>query len=57
MIIKEKGELICECNECGSTEYAGTLEFMPFIDELKDKGWKIKKDGEEWTHTCPDCQD
>lgn len=57
MIRKDKGELVAECNECGEEEYAGTLDFADFIADLKDKGWKIRKDDEagEWTHTCASC--
>jgi len=53
------GEHVCECNECGETAYAGTLEFRPFVADLKANGWKITKDDEadEWLHTCPECQD
>jgi hypothetical protein len=55
VIRTEKGELIAECSECGEEHYGGTLEFRDFIDELKDLGWKIKKDGDEWTHICEGC--
>jgi hypothetical protein len=55
MIRRDSGELMAECDDCGSPEYAGTLEFREFVDELKAMGWKIRKDGEEWTHTCPTC--
>lgn len=55
-IRKDDGELVAECNECGMSEYGGTLEFREFVDQLKESGWAIRKDGDEWTHTCPDCE-
>ena len=57
MIRKEKGEFIAECEECG-TEHAGGVidQWSEFIADLKENGWKIAKDQDEWTHTCPDCQ-
>lgn len=51
------GELVCECNECGSEVYGGTLNFREFVADLKDQGWKIGKDEDGWSHTCPDCQE
>ena len=55
MIHKEQGELVAECEDCGISEYAGTLEFREFVEHLKDAGWKISKDGEEWIHRCQEC--
>lgn len=55
MIYKEDGELVAECNDCGTHEYGGTLEFREFVQSLKDLGWRISKDGEEWVHHCPEC--
>lgn len=55
MIHRENGELVAECNECGISEFGGTLEFKEFVQHLKDADWKIRKDGDEWIHVCPDC--
>lgn len=57
MISKRKGEFFAECNECGHEEYGGVTEdFHEFLAQLKDEGWKIRKDEDEWQHICPDCQ-
>lgn len=57
MIRREKGELIAECDECGAEHPGGTQDdFRAFVQELKDEGWRIGKDGDVWTHTCPDCR-
>lgn len=50
-----QGELQCECNDCGETHYGGTLEFQAFIADLKEQGWKTRKDDDEWQHLCPGC--
>ena len=55
MIHRENGELVAECNECGIEEFGGTLEFREFVQHLKDNDWKIRKEEDEWIHTCPDC--
>jgi hypothetical protein len=55
MITTTNGETTCECDECGCEEHSGTLEFFPFINQLKRYGWRITRDGETWCHTCPDC--
>lgn len=56
MLKKNRGETGVECDECGSEEWAGTLEFREFIDDLKEQGWCIKNVGGEWSHYCPDCE-
>lgn len=57
-IRKSKGELVCECDECGTEEPGGTQDdFRTFIEALKQDGWKIRKEGEAWEHICPDCQE
>jgi hypothetical protein len=49
------GELVAECNGCGTEEYSGTLGFTDFVDWLKSQHWRIKKDGDEWEHYCSEC--
>ena len=56
MIQKSHGELVVTCNECGHRGFGGTVEdFHEFLDELKAAGWRIKNNGGEWEHFCPDC--
>lgn len=57
MIGRKKGELVVVCEECGGDEYGGTLDFREFIEDLKSKGWKIKKTAESWEHICPSCNE
>ncbi len=57
MMRTEKGETICECDSCGEEAASGTLEWTAFIRWLKDQGWKTRKDGEAWTHFCPECSE
>lgn len=57
-IRKTAGEFVCECSECGTEEYGGIQDdFKKFVSEIKDLGWRIKKEGEEWIHLCPGCYD
>lgn len=55
-IYKVANELICECDGCGQEHCGGTLEWSEFIQDLKDSGWKIRKEEDEWQHYCDDCQ-
>jgi hypothetical protein len=58
MIKTVKGELVATCNECGTEEPGGVIDvFRDFVNLLKESGWKIKKDGDEWQHFCPDCEE
>lgn len=55
MIRKDHGELVCECDGCGTEKYGGTLNFQMFVEDIKDEGWKIRKDNGEWCHYCESC--
>lgn len=55
MIRKDNGELIAECNECSAEFAGGAFEWSEFIQDLKDNGWKFRKEDDEWEHFCPDC--
>jgi len=50
------GELECSCDECGVTAYGGTLDFREFVATLKEEGWRIRKEDDEWCHYCCDCK-
>ncbi len=54
MIRREGGDLVAECDECGETREAETDDFHDFVEELKDAGWRIRKEDGEWKHRCPD---
>ncbi len=56
MIRNERdGELVVECNECGTELYGGSEDFRDFIQSLKDDGWKIRSEDGDWCHYCPEC--
>jgi hypothetical protein len=62
MIRRDKGEMVCECDDCGHTTegvIVGVTDFHEFVRELKDHGWTVRKDeDDEWRHYCsPDCAD
>ncbi|HTU18527.1 MAG TPA: hypothetical protein VMG10_10745 [Gemmataceae bacterium] len=55
MIHTDQDELVAVCNDCSSEQYGGTLEFRPFVAQLRSDGWRIDKVDGEWHHTCPEC--
>lgn len=55
MIHRDGGELVAECNDCGTEFAGGALEWSEFIADLKENGWKFHKEGEEWEHFCSEC--
>lgn len=59
MITRQRGELVCECDEGCGTEFPGGVQedFRAFVAELKAAGWKVEMVRGEWTHTCPDCRE
>ena len=57
-IEKEFFGFVVECDRCSYYENFDTEDFHFVIDELKQSGWKIKKDKyDNWEHICPDCQE
>lgn len=57
MIRRDKGELVAECDDCGEEFPGGVSEFNDFIQSLKDAGWRIRKDGDDWVHICTCCSE
>lgn len=56
MIRKVKGELVATCTDCGEEHPGGCQDdFAAFVQEIRDAGWRIGKDGDEWWHRCPAC--
>lgn len=56
MIRKEDDEFTCDCDDCGDRYYGGVTEtFTDFVSEIKENGWRIRKDGDGWLHLCPCC--
>jgi hypothetical protein len=46
------------CDEVGcdrSEQFDTDGDFYRAIKEAKEAGWTMKKDGNEWVHTCPMC--
>ena len=54
-------DLVAECSDCGvttETEIVAVKDWSEFMREIKDLGWRIRKDpndADEWLHHCPDC--
>lgn len=45
------------CDNCEEEETTiDSEDWQYMIDELKDRGWRIRKDGDEWKHICEACQ-
>ncbi len=44
-----------ECDSCGeSVEFDG--DWQECINQAKDLGWWIYKEGQYWEHYCPGCK-
>lgn len=53
-IHRDGREQYLECEECPETSDPSE-NFEQMIGAAKSKGWIIKLEGGEWTHTCKDC--
>lgn len=56
--VRKKDDAIdVTCDGCSESDdvFEG-LSFSTVVSELKQKGWRITKNGRgEWIHHCPDC--
>jgi hypothetical protein len=56
-LIKHEGKMQVTCNACPAT-YRRTYaeeDFHILLTDIKAEGWRIKRQADEWTHSCPDC--
>jgi len=45
-------EAYCDAPGCDEIIELKECTFYELIDEIKCMGWKITKEGDEWTHYC-----
>lgn len=51
------GEVSFECNSCGETFEMGSENFDITWNAAKRDGWTAKKIGNDWIHTCNECNE
>lgn len=54
-IHRESGVLTFECDTCDELFEWHNQEFDSAWTDAKRQGWRAKKIGDEWVHTCPQC--
>ena len=45
------------CDFCSADHESDIKDWHEFIREIKDEGWMILKDEDEWLHCCPACKE
>lgn len=57
MLDRQYGKIVLQCDSCGASEESdkGT-DFTQFWTSHKRDGWRAQKEGEDWTHSCPECK-
>lgn len=58
MMDRQHGRLVWECDTCGDATFEGEQgeEFNEAWRRAKADGWKAKKIGAAWVHSCPTCE-
>lgn len=56
MIDRQHGKLVFECDCCPETFEGESVEFAEAWAAAKRDGWRSKKIGEEWVHSCGKCR-
>jgi Fe2+ or Zn2+ uptake regulation protein len=51
-----KGVLTFMCDACGDFEEFERDSFEAAWAELKEKGWRAAKVGNDWFHYCSECE-
>jgi hypothetical protein len=55
MMDRQHGMIIFECDVCGDTLETGERDFNEAKAIQDREGWKARKIGSDWCHSCPDC--
>jgi len=50
-------DYVVNCDECGDEETIDAESFAECVERIKDMGWKIRHDGNEWVHYCLSCKE
>jgi hypothetical protein len=50
-----KGQFEFECDRCREVFDPDTGNFTAAIERSAMEGWRAKKVGDDWTHTCARC--
>ena len=46
------GDIIFECDGCGTEEETHTPNFTQALNHIKDLGWIVRNEMGEWHHYC-----
>lgn len=57
MIDRQHGDIVFECDSCGiETLETKTSDFGAAWKMAKREGWRTRKIGTLWVHSCPQCE-
>lgn len=56
MIDRQCGKIVIECDACDAVFPGASDEWNEVWPAAKREGWRARKVGEEWVHTCPECK-
>ena len=45
----------CDITGCSNYEDLEVRSFYEAIEEMHSRGWKSRKENDEWIHVCPSC--
>lgn len=55
MLDKQRGKFIVECDVCGDVLDTEESDFNAARDVMTNNGWKARKFGADWNHSCAGC--
>lgn len=45
------------CDNCGELDETRCSNFSSALAKAKSHGWKVRKNDDDWTHLCYDCEE
>lgn len=55
-IIRKRGHIVFECDECGEQYDSQTDDFHDALADAKSDGFEARQVRGEWQHVCGDCK-
>lgn len=55
MIDRQGGKILVECDSCDEVLDTETADFEEAREAMKREGWRTRRLGGEWVHSCASC--
>jgi hypothetical protein len=57
MIHRQHDQIEFECDDCGEVLETDASDWSEALRRMKTEGWVSRKNGSQWEHFCPVCEE